>query len=151
MTRGGPDPALVERSFNSGVVRLAGRLLGQDLLDRALDLVRPETLGALVRAQHDQFVLNRLFEGAWVELDPTFNYLIWFANAIVDATGRGMSDARVLHYSVGTRPWELRRGLDLTDPRLARACSRWLGAYGDLITQRSLAAAVIAACDQDGV
>jgi len=100
------DPrTAIGRTFNSGLLRVSSDLLGPQLFEEARLFVTSERLDLLVRRQHDQFVLNRLFEGLWTELSASYNYLLGHASVIHATTGLRLADAHVLHFNHSLRPW----------------------------------------------
>ncbi len=133
-----PDPGLIDQTFNSGLVRLRGGLLGPRLFEAALRFVDPAVLGGLRRRQHDQFVLNRIFEGRWHAADASFNYLLGHHDTIHRATGIRSSEARVLHFNREPRPWDLPRCAALRDARYAHSVARWMHAYADALEANAL-------------
>lgn len=138
--RGQAGPDAIERTFNSGLMRIAGDVLGPDLFDRALSLLSAERMGRLERRQHDQFILNRLFEGMWEPADASFNFLLKHAPLIQERTGVGLREARVVHFNRAPRPWEFDTVLDAATPTQARARSLWLHGLAQVVESSSLRA-----------
>lgn len=129
---------LVDKTFNSGMMRIRGTVLGSAIFERAIDLLATTEWSGLQRPQHDQFILNRLFEGRWTELDPSHNYLLRHAAAIRDRHGLGVAQARLLHFNVDPRPWHLDQSARVTDPVVVAATRQWLCAHGAVLESRCL-------------
>jgi len=138
-----PTASTIGRTFNSGVLRLAGHLLGPALFEEALAVLDGIDWARVSRRQHDQLVLNRLFEGRWHEIDPTHNFLLRHAAIIHDRWGIGLADARLIHYNVDPRPWDVHAADRIDDPVLAAATRQWLHAHAEAVEQRLLATAVL--------
>lgn len=130
----------IARTFNAGLMRVSPGHLGPDMLQRALSLVTDDVIAPVQRPQNDQFILNRLFEEAWTDAGPEFNYLLRCPDAIVESTGCRLGDARVLHFNVRQRPWNTASLATVTDPRLASASALWLRAYADWVEAAPLQA-----------
>jgi lipopolysaccharide biosynthesis glycosyltransferase len=124
MTTRAPNDTIT-KTFNAGVVKLAGSILGAELLAQALTVLRKTEWPALVRRQHDQFVLNRLFDGRWVEVGPRNNFLLGHAAMIWARTGVSVSDARLIHYNASPRPWESGPAAGYEDPQQQIAARWW--------------------------
>ena len=88
------DATTIARTFNSGVMKLSGAQVGPELLGRAVETMRGTVWPRLTRRQHDQFVLNRMFEGDWVEASPRNNFLLRHAATFWARTGVSVGDAR---------------------------------------------------------
>jgi hypothetical protein len=135
-----PNGEAIERTFNSGLLRIGAGVLGPHLFRQAMELINRDTLDQLVRRQHDQFVLNRLFEGIWTEAGPVYNYLMGHADLIMDSTGIRMDSARVLHFNTSPRPWDLPTTAESLTPRLARAGAEWLRCFAEVVEAQPLRA-----------
>lgn len=133
-----PSSDAIDRTFNSGLIRIGASVLGPHLFRQAMELMNRETLGRSVRRQHDQFILNRLFEGTWTEVGPIYNYLLGHADLIMESTGVRMDAAKVLHFNTSPRPWEIAAATDAPSPRLARAIAEWLRAFADVVETQPL-------------
>jgi Glycosyl transferase family 8 len=124
MTRTLSSPDAVAATFNSGVVKLAGAALGPDLLQQALDVMAATDWSSIVRPQHDQLVLNRMFESRWTEVSPRNNFLLKHAGAIWSTSGVSVTDACLLHYNVTPRPWA-DAPTSASDPQVRVAIEKW--------------------------
>ena len=126
-------------SFNSGMIRLAPHVPGEALYDRLVECLVDFDWSGVERIQHDQLVLNRAFEGEWSEIDPSHNYLLRSTRQISRRWDVGIGQARLLHFNVDPRPWEVGRAHLVRDPVLAAATAAWLRAHGAVVAARAIA------------
>lgn len=100
----GPGGAL-ERTFNSGLMLIDGRLTGERAYAELLGMVTPDTWRRARTPHTDQFLLNRRFAGQQTLVSSTYNYPIHMAAAIRAREGLRAEQARVLHFTGRIKPW----------------------------------------------
>ena len=145
------DPSLagpagaIERTFNSGLLLIDGRLTGERAHAELLALVAPETWRGTETVHSDQFLLNRHFAGRQTLVSATWNYRPHIADAIRAREGLAAGDARVLHFSGPVKPWMpeamLRWTRGVTRFRPDPAFALWYEAWTEGLTAAHLRAA----------
>lgn len=112
-------------TFNSGVMKVDGAVLGPSLLDDVLGIMASTDWNGVTRRQHDQFVLNRLFEHRWVEAPVRNNFLLRHAALVWSETGTSTNDAMLLHFNLEPRPWAVSSVAEAIDPQVRLASGLW--------------------------
>ena len=130
----------LDRTFNSGLLVIDERLLGERSYGGLLALVSPETWRGTDTPHTDQLVLNRYFAGRQTLVGWTYNYLLGFAGEIRNREGLAWGEAKVLHFNLPVKPWMpnalLRSPVGSVRAELLPALKLWHDAWLD-----SLAAA----------
>lgn len=98
--------ACLQGPFNAGFLLVRQTLLRDDVYAGLLGHLDPGAWQLPELKHTDQFVLNRYFEGRLHFVDPVYNYLLPYADAIRRACGRTLAEARVLHFNGRPKPWE---------------------------------------------
>lgn len=100
----GPLGAL-ERTFNSGMMLIDGRLTGESAYAELLTLVEADNWRDTDTVHTGQLLLNRHFAGRQTLVSSTYNYLLHMAPAIHAREGLAAADAKVFHFTGPAKPW----------------------------------------------
>ena len=100
----GPAGAL-ERTFNSGLLLMDGRAMGERAYSEVLALATPETWRGTETVHTDQLLLNRHFAGRQTVVSSAYNYSLQFSDTIMAQEGVAPADAKVLHFTGPVKPW----------------------------------------------
>ncbi len=113
------------RTFNSGVMVFRPEDLGPDRFVRILADLAPAQWAGIRSGHTDQVLLNRHFEGRWVEAGPTFNYLVTDDSHRWDRPP--LEEARLVHFVGRPKPWQLKGTLPPpgSGPQRVRAWALW--------------------------
>ena len=121
-----PDTQTIS-TFNSGVISIAGSLIGEGHYLGLLDLIEGGDPEVPIMHLTDQLVLNIYFAGRASLAGPEFNYLFLHEQAIRATTGVSPAQARVLHFNGRHKPWDGNQVLlnGVRQPAFTRACIQW--------------------------
>ena len=140
-TLAGPAGAL-ERTFNSGMMLIDGRLTGEHAYAELLALVDPGAWRGTDTAHTDQFLLNRHFTGRQSLVSSSYNYPLHMAAAILAREGLAAADAKVVHFTGPAKPWNpgamLRRRPGEAPFAPHPAYSWWYAAWMDCLASAHL-------------
>ena len=124
----------LDRTFNSGFLLIDERLISGRLYSELLALVSPGTLRGTDGRHTDQLVLNRYFAGRQTLAGSTYNYMLVHARDIRMLENLPWHEAKVLHFNLPTKPWEL---LDAPpariQPKILPAYKLWFMAWLDAV------------------
>lgn len=125
-----PTPDCLRETFNCGLLLFSGELLTDENERNLIESVTPEKWREVETTSTDQFLYNLYFEGRVAIVGGEFNYLLRHREKIQRASGVKLSEAKVIHFNVAPRPWDLREVLEADfDPEIMRACELWNEEY----------------------
>ena len=101
-------PGALERTFNAGFLLIDAALTGGRDYEGLLSLVAPERWRGVRARQTDQIVYNRHFAGRQTLIGAAYNYLLAHARDIRAHEGLAAGQARVLHFNMRAKPWQMR-------------------------------------------
>ena len=101
-------PGALERTFNAGFLLIDAALTGGRDYGGLLSQVAPGRWRGVAAAQTDQIVYNRHFAGRQTLVGATYNYLLAHARDIRAHEGLAAGQARVLHFNMRAKPWQMR-------------------------------------------
>lgn len=110
------------RNFNAGVMLINLALWrNEGIAYQALNLTERMQSNLAEIPDADQSILNILFEEKWLELSPSFNYLVGgeylyrLHNALHLLQRKEDEIPHIIHYNTQYKPWKLYEGLPLSD------------------------------------
>ena len=98
--------AVLDRTFNDGVLMLDRAVLGEQVLAELLALAVPETWDDTDTPHFKQLIHNRYFAPRHQLASSTYNYILGAGDAIARREGLAAKDAKVLHFNLPIKPWQ---------------------------------------------
>lgn len=103
---GASGQAVLDRTFNDGMLLLDRAVLGEQVLADLLALAVPETWDDTDTPHFKQLIHNRYFAPRHRLASSTYNYILGGGDAIARREGLAAKDAKVLHFNLPIKPWQ---------------------------------------------
>lgn len=104
----GAGRAVLDRTFNDGVLMLDRAVLGEQVQAELLALAVPETWNDTDTPHFKQLIHNRYFAPGHQLASSTYNYILGAGDAIARREDLPAKDAKVLHFNMPIKPWQPR-------------------------------------------
>lgn len=98
--------AVLDRTFNDGVLMLDRAVLGEQVQAELLALAVPETWNDTDTPHFKQLIHNRYFAPRHQLASSTYNYILGAGDAIARREDLAAKDAKVLHFNMPIKPWQ---------------------------------------------
>lgn len=98
--------AVLDRTFNDGVLMLDRAVLGEQVQAELLALAVPETWNDTDTPHFKQLIHNRYFSPRHQLASSTYNYILGAGDAIARREGLAAKNAKVLHFNTPIKPWQ---------------------------------------------
>jgi len=132
-----------QNTFNAGFILVGEPLLSDARYAELLERTHPATFVGRRAALVDQVVFNVVFEGQARIAPGVYNYLLACHETISASEGTPLTQARVIHFNFGRKPWLAGEALraSMRDPVVAAACGMWLECWAACLKEFTLRAA----------
>lgn len=133
-----PNEDHLTDTFNCGFLVLSSELLNDETERALFDRLTPQTWSSVTTKSTDQFLYNVFFAGQAHLVESRYNYVLRHRNSILAHDGTDIAQAKVLHFNLPVRPWNLSAVLteDLENEEIAQTYDEWLEVYRSALRAR---------------
>lgn len=133
-----PEGDCLTDTFNGGFLVLSSEVLSDEIERELFDRLTPEIWSDVATKNTDQFLYNNFFVGKVYLVDARYNYVLRYRKSIRAYDGTQVRQAKVLHFNVPVRPWNLTAALadDVEDVEILESVDEWLEEYRMVLRMR---------------
>lgn len=114
-------------TFNCGFLRLRRDILREEIREDVLARLEPSYWSGVKTGSTDQYLYNRYFSGNVTLVGPEYNLVLRHLRRIKQQQPHIVSQAKVIHFNLSVRPWDLRGLVEQSpaEPEIQESVRNW--------------------------